>query len=236
MIRFIGLNAFISIHTIVFSIWAIIVSIFDSTGRKVHFYAAVPWARILLRVCGINVRVKGRQNADGHVPRIYMSNHQSYFDIFVLLAHLPVDFKFVLKKELTKIPIFGFSLRRARYISIDRGDPRKAVKSLNAAADRIKNGASVLIFPEGTRSEDGLLLPFKPGGFHLALKSGCEIVPIAIINSREIVPKGSLRIRKGSVAMNIGNPIPIKGYNRKNMDLLMNLAREAMANQLNENP
>jgi len=119
---------------------------------------------------------------------------------------------------------------------IDRDDPRKAVKSLNAAAEKIRNGASVLIFPEGTRSEDGQLLPFKPGGFHLALKSGCEIVPIAIINSREIVPKGSLRIKKGSVAMNIGRPIPIKGYTRKNLDLLMNIAREALANQLNESP
>jgi 1-acyl-sn-glycerol-3-phosphate acyltransferase len=212
----------------------VLLSVFVRDERVIHFYVAVPWAKVILRVCGVKVRVVGQENLEGQAPRIYMTNHQSYFDIFALLACLPVDFKFVLKKELMKIPLFGFSMRRAGYIAIDREDPRKAVKSMKEAAERIRQGSSVLIFPEGTRSADGRLQPFKKGGFHLALKSGCDMVPVAIINSRAIVPKGSLRINKGSFTLNIGKPIPVKGYSRKNMDQLMARVREAILQQMGE--
>jgi 1-acyl-sn-glycerol-3-phosphate acyltransferase len=163
-----------------------------------------------------------------------MTNHQSYFDIFALLACLPVEFKFILKEELMKIPLFGATMRRAGYIGIDRDDPRKAAKSMNEVAEKIKNGASVLIFPEGTRSVDGQLQPFKRGGFHLAIKSGCDVVPIAIINSRNIVPKGTLKINKGTFALNIGHPIPVKDYSKKEMDQLLARTREAIMSQMNQ--
>ncbi len=234
MFRFLYLNAFIAIHSIIFCLWAIILSPFDKTGRLPHFYAAVPWAKIILWVCGARVRVSGQENVDRHEPRIYLSNHQSYFDIFTLLAHLPADFKFILKQELMKIPLFGFAMRQARYIAIDREEPRKAVKSINEAAQKIKEGASMLIFPEGTRSEDGKLQPFKTGGFRLALKAGCDVVPVAITNSRNIVPKGSLRINKGTITMNIGTPISVKDYTKKDMDKLMARVREAILSQMGE--
>ncbi len=234
MLRFFCLNAFIAIHSIIFCLWAIILSLFDKTGRLSHFYAAVPWAKTILWVCGARVRVSGQENVDRHEPRIYLSNHQSYFDIFTLLAHLPADFKFILKQELMKIPLFGFAMRRARYIAIDREEPRKAVKSINEAARKIKEGASMLIFPEGTRSEDGRLQPFKTGGFRLALKAGCDVVPVAITNSRNIVPKGSLRINKGIIDMNIGPPISVTDYTRKDMDKLMARVREAILSQMGE--
>ncbi len=234
MVRFFLLNAFIGVHTIIFCLWGFLISVFDGSGRLVHFYCAVPWAKMILWVCGVKVKVKGLENVERDLPRIYLTNHQSFFDILALLACLPVDFKFVLKQELMKIPILGFTMKRARYIGIDRKDPRKAVKSINRAAGKIKDGASVLIFPEGTRSVDGRLQAFKPGGFHLALKSGCDVVPIAIINSRHIAPKGSLRIKGGTFAMNIGKPIPVKNYSRKDMDQLMARVREAMIIQMNE--
>ena len=234
MIRFICLNAFIAIYTIILCLWCFLLAIFDRNGRIIHFYGGVPWAKGILWVCGVKVMVKGLANVNRSIPRIYMTNHQSYFDILAVLACLPVDFKFILKRELMKIPILGFTMKRARYIPIDRENPRKAIKSMNEAAEKIKNGSSVLIFPEGTRSIDGQIQPFKPGGFHLALKSGCDIIPITIVNSRKIVPKGSLRIEKGSFTMNIHNPIPVKGYSRKDMDQLMNLVRETMINQMNE--
>jgi 1-acyl-sn-glycerol-3-phosphate acyltransferase len=161
-----------------------------------------------------------------------MANHTSYFDIFALLSTLPVDFKFIVKQELMRIPIFGAAMRRAGYIGIERNDPRKALKSMHDAADRIKNGASVLIFPEGTRSEDGCLQPFKPGGFHLALRSGCDIVPIAITGSREIVPKRSLRVQKGTIQVVVGREISVKGQTKKNMGRVMEQVRNAMAEQL----
>ena len=234
MLRFFFLNAFIAIHTIIFSVWALILSIFDKRGRLSHFYAAVPWAKVILWVCGARVKVKGQENVDRYKPRIYLSNHQSYFDIFTLLAHLPADFKFILKQELMRIPLFGFAMKRARYIAIDREEPRKAVKSINEAVSKINEGASMLVFPEGTRSEDGKLQPFKTGGFRLALKAGCDVVPVAITNSRNIVPKGSLKINRGTIAMNIGTPISVKRYAKKDIDKLMAQVREAILSQMGE--
>ncbi len=232
MIRFLFLNAFIGLHTIVFCLWALIVSVFDPNGRRAHSYAARPWARVILRFCGVGVTVGGLENVDNDEPRIYMVNHQSAFDIFTLLAFLPVDFKFILKQELMKIPLFGWAMKRAGYIALDRGDPRKAIKSMNRAAEKIKQGASVLIFPEGTRSEDGHLQVFKKGGFHLAIKSGCAIVPIVILNSRNIVRKGSMRISGGDIRMEICGPVPVKDYGKRHMAQLMGRVREAMLEEM----
>ena len=232
MIRFICLNGFIAINTIIFCIWSYIIALFDNEGRLIHLYVARPWARSILWVCGIKVRTEGRENLDARLPRIYMTNHQSYFDIFALLAFLPVDFKFILKQELMKIPLLGFSMRRAGYIGIEREDPRKAVQSIIKAAERIKNGASVVIFPEGTRSIDGKLQPFKRGGFNLALRSGCDIVPVTISDSYRIVPKGSLKINKGSFGIHIGKPISAEGYDKRNVTQLMDLVRDAMLSQM----
>jgi 1-acyl-sn-glycerol-3-phosphate acyltransferase len=232
MFRFVWINTFVLIYSIFFCLWALLLSLFRGDGRKVHFWVAVPWGRGILRACGINVRAVGREHVDPGTPRIYMSNHQSYFDIFALLAHLPVDFKFIVKQELMRIPLLGPAMRRAGYIGIERGDPRKAVRSMNEAAMRIRSGASVLIFPEGTRSPDGRLQQFKKGGFNLALKSGCDIVPVTIIGSGRIVPKGSLRVTRGSFGMVIDAPIPVSGYRRNTVTQLMDKVRDVMQSRL----
>jgi 1-acyl-sn-glycerol-3-phosphate acyltransferase len=232
MIRFIGLNGLIIILTILFCLWAGVMALFGFSGRSIHFRVAVPWARAILWLSGTKVEVKGRENVNPEIPRIYMTNHQSYFDILGLLASLPVDFKFILKQELMRIPLFGFAMGRAGYIGIERKDPRKAVQSMRKAAERIKNGASVLIFPEGTRSIDGHLQAFKRGGFKLALKSGCDIVPVVVKGSLRIMPKGSFTIRKGSFVLSIGNPIPVRNYAAKEMNALMARVREEMSKEL----
>jgi 1-acyl-sn-glycerol-3-phosphate acyltransferase len=232
MVRFIFLNAFLFIYSILFCLWGIAISIKDPKGRRVHAYCAVPWSKSILWVCGIKVRVLGLENLEADVSRIYMVNHQSYFDIFTLLANLPVQFKFVLKEELMRVPFLGPAMRKAKYVGIERDDPRKAVKSMNEAAHRFKEGASILIFPEGTRSPDGQLQPFKPGGFHLALKIKGDIVPVSIVGTHRIVPKGSLRIEKGEATMVIGKPILIKGYSKKTMDQLMERVHQAMFQQI----
>jgi 1-acyl-sn-glycerol-3-phosphate acyltransferase len=235
MIRFILLNAFLAVFTIVMSLYGIVLSFFDrSGGRLVHFYCASPWSKIILWVCGVRVQTKGVDHVKEGVQSIYMVNHQSIFDIFTLLACLPVDFKFLLKQELMKVPFFGAAMKRAGYISIDRRNPRKAVKSMNEAAEKIKNGASVLVFPEGTRGQDGRLQTFKSGGFHLALKSGTDIVPVAIVDSHLIVPKGSLRIKKGTISMNIGRSIRTRDYSKKDMNQLMDRVRDAMLKGMKE--
>jgi 1-acyl-sn-glycerol-3-phosphate acyltransferase len=234
MLRYLCLNAFIAIHSIIFCLWALFLSIFDKNGRKIHFYSAAPWSRVILKVCGIRVWVHGQEDVDPGVPRIYMTNHQSYFDIFALLAFLPVDFKFIVKQELMKIPFLGPAMRKAGYIGIEREDPRKAVKSIKKAAQRIAGGASVVIFPEGTRSTDGRLQPFKRGGFNLALKSKCDIVPVTIKDSYRIVPKGSLKINKGSFHIYFGKPISSGEYNKQNVTQLMDRVRGAMLSQLGQ--
>ena len=234
MIRFIFLNGFIGLHTIVFCLWAFVLSFFNRDGTLIHRRCAVPWAKTILFICGVKLEVAGVENIRKDLPRIYMSNHQSYFDIFALLAGLPVDFKFILKKELMKIPIMGTAMKSAGYISLDREDSRKAIVSVNMAADRIRNGASVLIFPEGTRSEDGVVGEFKKGGFHLALKSGCEIVPVAIIKSRNVVPKGSLKVNRGTIYFRIGKAIPVTDYGKRDMNLLMEKVRSEVVGMMAE--
>lgn len=236
MIRALLLNAFIFMFTIILCAFAILISVFDRNGKWIHSLIEVPWARVILRLSGIKVNAVGLENINAGKSLIFMSNHQSYFDIFTLFAFLPVNFKFIMKQELMKIPFFGFTMKRAAHIGIERNNPRKAVMSMNRAVRRINSGTSVLIFPEGTRSIDGRLLSFKRGGFSLALKSGCDIVPVAIRGSYRIVPKGSLRINKGCIDMFIGEPISVKEYTRKNVSQLMEKVREAMLRHLEDGP
>lgn len=228
MFRSVLLNLFIAFYSIGMCMWGMMLSLMDKGGRRVHFYSAVPWARGILAVCGIRVLTKGRERVDPLIPRIYMSNHQSLFDIFVLLASLPVDFKFLMKQELMNIPLLGPTMKKAGYIGIEREDPRKAVQSMAEAVKRIQGGASVLIFPEGTRSNDGSIQDFKKGGFSLALKSGCDIVPVVIRGTREIASKGSWRYRKGNVQVNIGHPIPLEGYSKRHTNRIMERIRQEM--------
>jgi len=234
MIRFLYLNIFIVIHSIIMCLYGIILSFFNKDENIVHRRIAMPWAKISLKVCSVKVEVKGAEHVNRDLPCIYMSNHQSYFDIFVLLVGLPVDFKFIMKKSLMKIPLMGTTMRRAGYLSVDRKDIKKAIISMDAAAEKIRNGASILVFPEGTRSKDGHIQDFKKGGFHTALKAGCDIIPIAILNSRDIVPKGSLRIKKGTIKMSIGRPIPVKDYSKGNINDLITRTREAIISQMTE--
>ncbi|MDD5204613.1 MAG: lysophospholipid acyltransferase family protein [Desulfobacterales bacterium] len=230
MIRFLLLNGFVAVYTILLCMFGLVLSLFDRKGGALlHSCVAVPWARLILWVCGVKVQVRGLENLHPAAARLYLCNHQSYFDIFALLAYLPVQFKFVMKKELMSLPLLGITMRRAGYIGIDREDAREALKGMNQAAEKMKKGTSILVFPEGTRSPDGLLQPFKPGAFHIAFKSQCDIVPLIIDGSRLIVPKGSLRIQKGSFTLHIGKPIPIHGYSKKNMSVLTEKVRDAMA-------
>jgi 1-acyl-sn-glycerol-3-phosphate acyltransferase len=232
MFRYIALNAFIGLFSVIMCIWALLIPIFGGSGRTVHFRCAVPWAKVILRVCGIRVAVRGLENVRAEIPRIYMCNHQSFFDIWTILAFLPVDFKFILKQELMKIPLLGPAMTQAGYIGIERKDPREAVKSIALAVQRIKDGASVLIFPEGTRSADGRLQSFKRGGFNLAFKAGCDIVPMVINGSHRIATKGSLRINKGSFSFQIGEPMSLSGYGKKDIPRLMDRVHDAISEHL----
>jgi len=206
--------------TAFFSVVAILGSLIDRKGELPHKIARI-WSRSILAASRVKVTVKNLSYIDPARSYIYMSNHQSAFDIPVLLAYLPVQFKWLAKAELFKIPIFGFAMRRAGYISIDRSNRRSAIVSLRKAAEMIRNGVSVIIFPEGTRSRDGHIRPFKKGGFVLAVDSGVPVVPIIIHGTREILTKKTLHIKPGQVVLEIEKPIESADYNRKTKDQLL---------------
>jgi 1-acyl-sn-glycerol-3-phosphate acyltransferase len=157
-----------------------------------------------------------------------MSNHQGSYDIFALLGHLPYQFKWLAKKELFSIPFFGWTMAAAGYISIDRGGTRDTVEAMNEAAQKIRDGMSVVIFPEGSRSPDGSIQPFKKGGFTLAIKSRVPIVPVAISGSRDIMPKDRLTTSPGEIRMLVDPPIETVYYSLKDREFLMKKVRETI--------
>jgi len=167
-----------------------------------HNYARL-WARVGLHLAGVRLKISGREHLRAGEPVIYMSNHASNFDILALFAGLPGQFRWLAKEELFRIPLFGLAMRRAGYIPLDRTDRKKALHSMTEAAKRIRDGASVVIFPEGTRSIDGTLHPFKKGGFLIALKAGVPIQPVAISGSFAIMPKSGCRIHGGLIEVRI---------------------------------
>jgi len=207
----------VGLSTIFWGVIAIVTSFFTRTGNPVHIVASM-WARGILFVSRIKVTVNGLANIDPTQSYVYMSNHQSNFDIPVLLAFLPVQFRWLAKAELFKIPIFGRAMRGAGYVKIDRFNQEAAFESINEAARKMKNGVSVMIFPEGTRSLDGNLRSFKKGGFIMAVDAGVPIVPVVIKGTWPIMDKSSLRINTGEVSLNIETPIATTDYTRINVE------------------
>ncbi|MDP7353739.1 MAG: lysophospholipid acyltransferase family protein [Desulfobacterales bacterium] len=226
------------IQTVCIIVWAILVTFFWGiviilasviihNENFTHNIAKI-WAKSILFASRIRVTVTGYSNIDLGRSYIYMSNHQSNFDIPVLLAYLDTQFRWLAKAELFKIPIFGSSMKRAGYISINRSNRRSAFESLKEAARKIRNGVSVLIFPEGTRSRDGNIRAFKKGGFVLAVDSGVPVVPIVIHGTWSIMSKKRIRIKPGNVVIEILKPIETSDYTRKTKDDLMGQVSQAI--------
>ena len=227
MIRALYITIWVGFATLVAGTLVIVLSFFVRSGNPLHKIARL-WGKSILVVSRIKVSVKGLSNIDPASPYIYMANHQSNFDIPVLLGHLTVQFRWLAKMELFKIPIFGRAMRKAGYISIDRYHRESAFESLKVAANKIKGGVSVLIFPEGTRSRDGNIRPFKKGGFVMAIDSGVPIVPVVITGTRAIMPKGKFRVYPGHVRMVIHQPIGTSTYTRETKEALMESVRRVM--------
>ena len=218
----------VGLSTIFWGSIAVIISFFTRTGNPVHKVARI-WARGILFVSRIKVTVNGLANIDPTQSYVYMSNHQSNFDIPVLLAYLPVQFRWLAKAELFKIPIFGRAMRGAGYVKIDRFNQEAAFESLNEAARKMKNGVSIMIFPEGTRSRDGNIRSFKKGGFIMALDAAVPIVPVVLKGTWTIMDKNSLRINTGEVSLNIETPIATTDYTRENKDDLIKSVRAVIS-------
>jgi len=207
MVRaYLYLAAFIPL-TFLFSVSAFISTLFDASGRLYALHARL-WARLALALNGVTVTLAGAEHLpDG--PVIFMSNHQSNFDILALLAAMPRQIHWIAKKELFEIPVFGPSMRRGGYIPLDRGDGRKALQSMDEAAATIRQGKSVVLFPEGTRTQDGNLLPFKRGGFILARKADVPVIPITINGSGRINPANQIRLFSGDIRITLHPPVVV---------------------------
>ena len=191
--------------TFLFSISALISTLFDSSGRTYAWHARL-WARLALALNMAKTTVIGAEHLPPG-PVIFMSNHQSNFDILALLATMPRQIHWIAKKELFEIPIFGPSMRRGGYIPLDRSDGRKALQSMDEAAATIHQGKSVVMFPEGTRTQDGKLLPFKRGGFILARKAEVPVMPVTINGSGRINPVGRIRLYSGDIHITLHPPL-----------------------------
>ena len=181
-------------------------SLVDSRGRFQHSCART-WSRMILWTSRVRLRVRGLENLEAGRPYVLCVNHQSHMDIPIILAALPIQFRFAAKKQLFRYPFLGWHLWRSGHVPIDRENPHAAVKSLRDAAEKIRLGTPVVIFPEGGTSQDGSIQPFKGGGFMLAIRSEADAIPITISGSRAVLAPKTYYVRAGAVEVTVGKPV-----------------------------
>jgi len=199
------------IDTIIFSILAILASI-GNPYNPVTDWILTTWARIIIFSSGNKLIVEGRERLDPAAVYVFAANHQSNFDIPALVLATKRTVRFVAKKELFRIPLFAQGMKMSGMIAIDRGNSQMARQSMQEAAQKMRRGVSVIIFPEGTRSRDGEIAPFKKGAFILALEGGFPVVPVSVSGSFFIMQKNSWRMRRGNIKIVFGEPVQPENY------------------------
>ena len=215
------------ISTVFFGTGALIL-LFFLKPRIVSALCGKGWARVNSYAAPMLVTVIGRENVDPLQSYVIVSNHQSQFDIFVLYGWLDIDFKWVMKQELRKVPVLGIACERLGHIYVDRSNREAALASINAAKQRIVDGTSVVFFPEGTRSRENRMRPFKKGAFRMALDLQLPILPITIRGTREILPSDTTSLYPGRATMIIHPAIPIDDYDRTCLDDLIVRTRQVI--------
>ncbi|MBI2817551.1 MAG: 1-acyl-sn-glycerol-3-phosphate acyltransferase [Acidobacteria bacterium] len=221
----------IFVSTILLGATSMLAYAFGWRGRFQH-RCMQAWASMLLAASFVHVSASGVEKLHPDRAYIFCSNHLSYMDPPIILACLRHRVLFVAKQSLFRIPVFGWAMRAAGNIAINRENPRAAARSLRQAADALRRGVSILIFPEGGRSMDGELRPFRSGAFRLAIELQAPIVPIAVAGSRQILTPGSINIRSGRVRVMAGSPIETRGMAARHRVALANEVRERIASLL----
>ena len=186
------------------------------------------WSRLLLRLFRVDVLTQGQEHMPWG-PAVYAANHSSSLDILVVLAHLPADVRIIYKRSLSLVPLLGWSIAVGGHIPIDRSNPFRARRSLRNAAERIRAGTSVLVFPEGTRSPDGSVRHFKRGSFSLALEAGVPVVPVSLVGVKLLVPRGLTSLRPGRITLRVHPAIPVSGRSKDEAEALAEKTRLAVA-------
>lgn len=222
---------FLILNTIAVCLTIIIISPFDKKGNTVHYIGKF-WSLLNIFLSGTRLTIRGKEKINTNLTHIVMSNHQSLFDVWALIGKIPLQIRWIVKAEIRKIPIFGYTLERMGHIYVDRKKRAAAYISLETAAGKIKNGTSVIIFPEGTRSNDGHLLKFRMGGIIMALKSGVPILPVTVNGSRFVLPKNTLALMPGKIEIVVGDMIDASTYDENNKNELMEKIRSAIHENL----
>jgi 1-acyl-sn-glycerol-3-phosphate acyltransferase len=206
-----------------------LIGLFERDGKIAHKLAQ-RWMAFNLWFSGVHVKVSGLEHLDPKKQYIFMSNHRSAADIVAIgVALWDYQIRFVAKKELLRVPLFGWGLWGLRSIIIDRRNHVQALRSYAVAGERIRRGISVVVFPEGTRGEGRELLPFKKGGFVLAIETATPIAPVAVLGTEAVMPKRSLRIESGTVEVRIGAPIETSDVAYKEKERLLQEVRASIA-------
>jgi 1-acyl-sn-glycerol-3-phosphate acyltransferase len=216
----------ISLYTIVLGSLSLLSSLFERRGRFAHWCARA-WSRLILVTTGVTVDVRTRGTLAPEASYIFASNHQSIYDIPIIFASLPRQLRIVAKASLGRFPFLGWHLRWTGHLLVDRERPGPAI--LKKMAHLVHDGASLIVFPEGTRSVDGHVAPFKGGLFLLAIDSGLPVVPVSVAHSRHVMLKGRLMTCPGHVVLTVHEPIPTGHLSRGDARALAEQVRAVVA-------
>jgi 1-acyl-sn-glycerol-3-phosphate acyltransferase len=203
-----------------------------STTGNLAFSISKIWAHVMLLASFTRIDIEGKDKIKKDVSYVIISNHQSHYDILAIVTSLGIQFRWIIKRELLRVPLFGYALYAARNIFIDRRNPESAKASIRKGLDRLPPGASVMFFAEGTRSADGRLGEFKKGGFAVALENSFPILPVTVNGSRKVLPKGSVDFHPGRIRVTVGDPINTRDYTHDTMGELIAKARQAVSSKL----
>jgi 1-acyl-sn-glycerol-3-phosphate acyltransferase len=223
-----------SLSTVFWATVSILGSLFSGSGRLQHFCMR-RWSKDNLLLSRARVEIEGLENIDRNQPAILVANHSGLHDILSLAASLPIQFRWIAKKSLFRVPFMGWHMRRSGYIPIDRENPREIAKNIAEAADQIRNGISAIIFPEGTRSKDGTLGKFYSGAFVLALRTGVPLVPVTLEGSYRVIVPMTFQVNPGVIIrIKIGSSIDLSSYARAEKNRLMEDVFQIMNRDLEE--
>ena len=213
---------------------SVILRFFDTSGDQSHRVASL-WSRLICQWNGIRVEITGVENILTNQPQIFIANHQGYYDIFALAGYLDVQLRWVSKAILFRIPFMGWAMSAARYISVKRNNRKQSYQAFLKTLEAINMGSSIVVFPEGTRSEDGSIGDFKKGSQLLAQRAGVPMVPITVIGTRDIIRKGSIIIHPGPIKIIISPHVTLDATNAKKGDKILQIIRNTICKNFKDN-
>jgi 1-acyl-sn-glycerol-3-phosphate acyltransferase len=219
------------LNTLILGLVIILISPVDRKGNVIHYIGKF-WSLLNIYSSGTRLAIKGKEKIEKGRNYIVMSNHQSLLDPWVLIGKLPLQLRWTIKPEVKKMPIFGYALERMGHIYVGRRKEENAVPTLEVAVQRIKQGASVVFFPEGSRSTDGHLREFHTGGAVAAIKSGVPILPITVNGSRFVLPKGTLALMPGKIRVIVGDSINPGSFDHNSINELTHIVKSAIQQHL----